>query len=111
MDRPSTLVALFATLAACFMLWQYGPPLRAPSGVNAPASAPTDPNLLKNTVEYFCVQDYKRDSCIDHLLSCGMKCMETIPEGQRKKIFSDYQSLKAEKKLPDWPWPSDAQHD
>jgi hypothetical protein len=58
---------------------------------------------LINTVEHFCVKEYHRDSCIHHLITCGVPCLAAVPKSERTRIFEDYQKLRAERGLPPLP--------
>jgi|GEM_PF-3861163 len=62
--------------------------------------SPADQHLLVHAVEHFCVQEYHRDTCIHHLITCGTPCLVVIPKPQRAKIFADYQGLRQSRGLP-----------
>lgn len=64
---------------------------------------PKDRELLLQSVNYYCVNKYHRDSCIHHLITCGIPCLVAIPKAQRRIVFADYQKLRAERGLPPLP--------
>ena len=64
---------------------------------------PKEQELLLQSVDYYCVKKYHRDSCIHHLITCGVPCMVAIPKPRRRTIFADYQKLRAERGLPQLP--------
>ncbi len=58
---------------------------------------------LVKAVEHFCVTRYHRDSCLHHLITCGVPCLERIPKAKRKAIHADYVKLRAERGLAPMP--------
>lgn len=62
-----------------------------------------DQKVLVRAVEHFCVKSYHRDSCIHHLITCGVPCLVVIPKPRRGKIFADYQALRKSRNLPPLP--------
>lgn len=61
--------------------------------------SPADQKKLLGAVEQFCVKTYDRNSCLHHLITCGVPCLVAVPRPQRKKIFNEYQALRAERGL------------
>jgi len=56
-------------------------------------------NRLLDAVHYFCGVDYKRDSCLHHLITCGMPCVTVVPRDRRMTVFQDYQKARVERGL------------
>jgi len=88
--------------------------IRKPAAITKPATVKSAPptqaqineykQALSNKAQYvtalhFCVVEYRRDSCLHHLIHCGEKCKSLIPKEQFTKIKQDYQALMIERKL------------
>ncbi len=48
---------------------------------------------LVNAVAYTCLEKYNRDSCVTHLIHCGLPCKAMIPADRFAKIETDYWNL------------------
>jgi hypothetical protein len=65
--------------------------------------SPPDHEVLPSEVEQSCVKYYDRDTCIQHLLTCGTPCLVALPKPDRERILKDYEQLKGERGLPNLP--------
>lgn len=52
------------------------------------------------SVRHFCVETYHKESCVQHLITCGNPCVVVIPKNLRTRIFNDYQMLRKAQGLP-----------
>jgi hypothetical protein len=50
-------------------------------------------------VVYTCLDHYNRESCLHHLIKCGMACRTLIPNEKFAEIESDYWSVMRERGL------------